>query len=95
MAFDFRNERRKGILELVAMQEYGVLYSRKEKLKRISAEMVSEGGSEIGICLNDINKCLDVLNYGMTTWLEMYNRLSGEDYSDTKFEMMLKRKGYI
>lgn len=95
MAFDFRNERQKGILELEAMQEYGVLYSRKEKLKRISAEMVSKGGSDIGPYLTAINHYSELLNYGMTIWLRMYNRLSGEDYSDTKFEMMLKRKGYI
>lgn len=93
--YTLRSDRRRGTLELCAMQEYGVLYSRKKVVERMINEVEAEERKEVPFT-SDLKKYLDTLEVGMKQWLAMYKNLIGDcSMSQRKFENMLMRKSYI
>ena len=93
--YKLKSGRRQGTMQLCAMQEYGVLYSRKKNAERMIAEVEAEEKKEVPFT-RDLKKYLDTLEVGMQQWLGMYINLSGEcALGKEKFEAMLKRKNYI
>lgn len=93
--YTLKSDRRRGTLELCAMQEYGVLYSRKKAAERMINEVEAEEKKEVPFT-RDLKKYLDTLEVGMTQWLGLYKNLIGDcSMSRRRFETMLKRKNYI
>lgn len=93
--YKLKSDRRRGTLELCAMQEYGVLYSRKKVVERMINEVEAEEKKEVPFT-SDLKKYLDTLEVGMQQWLGMYKNLIGDcSMSQQRFENMLSRKSYI
>lgn len=93
--YSLRSDRRRGTLELCAMQEYGILYGRKKVAERMISETEAEEKCLTAIG-NDIRKYIDTLNVGLQQWLGIYINLTGKDnLTQITFENMLKRKNYI
>ena len=92
--YALKSDRRRGNLELRAMQEYGILYCQKKSAERMINEIEAEEKTLTAVG-NDIRKYIDTLNVGLKQWLAIYQNLVGEEISQIKFENMLKRKNYI
>lgn len=93
--YSLRSDRRRGNLELCAMQEYAILYGRKKAAEKMINEVESEEKSLTAVG-NDIRKYIDTLNVGMQQWFAIYINLTGrENMAHSTFENMLKRKSYI
>lgn len=93
--YSLKSDRRRGNLELCAMQEYGILYGRKKVAERMINETEAEEKTLTAVG-NDIRKYLDTLNVGLQQWFAIYINLTGkENLTQTTFENMLKRKNYI
>lgn len=93
--YTLKSDRRRGVLELCAMQEYGVLYSRRKMIWRMINEVEAEERKEVPFT-SDLKKYLDTLEVGMKQWFSMYKNLVGNCALETKdFEAMLQRKNYI
>lgn len=93
--YKLKSGRRQGTMQLCAMQEYGVLYSRKKLTDKMIAEVEAEEKKEVPFT-SDLKKYLDTLEVGMQQWFTMYKNLTGDcELERQKFENMLKRKSYI
>lgn len=93
--YKLKSGRRQGTMQLCAMQEYGVLYSRKKLTERMIAEVEAEEKKEVPFT-SDLKKYLDTLEVGMQQWFALYKNLTGDcALKREKFELVLKRKNYI
>ena len=93
--YTLKSDRRRGTLELCAMQEYGVLFSRKKVVERMINEVEAEERKEVPFT-RDLKKYLDTLEVGMQQWFGMYKNLIGDCALERpNFEAMLTRKNYI
>lgn len=93
--YELKSDRRRGTLELCAMQEYGILTSRKKTVERMITETEAEERKEVPFT-RDLKKYLDTLEVGRKQWLAIYKKLVGDcSMSQEKFERMLGRKNYL
>lgn len=93
--YTLRYYKARGALEMYAMKEYGLLYSRKEELGKLIREVELVERKEVSFT-KDLKKYRDVLEVGMEQWFSMYKNLIGKNrLSRSNFENMVRRKGYI
>lgn len=93
--YNLKSDRRRGTLELCAMQEYAILSSRKIATLKMIREVEAEEKKEVPFT-KDLKKYLDTLEVGLKQWFGLYKNLVGDATLDRKrFENMLSRKNYL